>query len=56
MIDPYIKLNIITKKPVYPSDEEMANNSRSKSAKMRVGRKVINMKIALIAHDKKRQT
>ncbi len=29
-------LNIITKKPIYPSDEEMAENSRSRSAKLRV--------------------
>ncbi len=40
MIDPHIKLNVITKKPVYPSDEEMANNSRSKSAKMRVAERL----------------
>ena len=27
---------IITKKPILPSDEEMKNNSRSRSAKLRV--------------------
>lgn len=36
MMDDHVKLKLITKKPVYPSDEEMQNNSRSKSAKMRV--------------------
>ena len=28
--------NIITKKPILPSEEEKKNNSRSKSAKLRV--------------------
>ncbi len=30
------KLKIITRKPIYPSDEELKENSRSKSAKLRV--------------------
>lgn len=36
MMDVHVKLKLITKKPIYPSDEEIKNNSRSKSAKMRV--------------------
>jgi len=32
-------LELITKKPIYPSDEECQRNSRSKSAKLRVARK-----------------
>ena len=32
-------LKVITKKPMYPSDAEVANNPRSRSAKMRVGEK-----------------
>ena len=36
MMDDHVKLKLITKKPIYPSDEEMQENSRSKSAKMRV--------------------
>ncbi|AUD65300.1 16S rRNA (cytosine(1402)-N(4))-methyltransferase [Tenericutes bacterium MZ-XQ] len=36
MMDDHVKLKLITKKPIYPSDEEIKNNSRSKSAKMRV--------------------
>ena len=36
MMDDRVKLKIITRKPIYPSDEEMATNSRSKSAKLRV--------------------
>ena len=36
MMDDHVRLKLITKKPVYPSDEEMNMNSRSKSAKMRV--------------------
>lgn len=32
-------LEIITKKPIVPSDEELENNNRAHSAKMRVGRK-----------------
>lgn len=39
MIDDQSKLKIITKKPIYPSDEELALNSRSKSAKLRVAQK-----------------
>lgn len=30
------KLKVITRKPIYPTDEEQLNNSRSKSAKLRV--------------------
>jgi len=30
------KGKIITKKPILPTDEEMENNSRSRSAKLRV--------------------
>jgi len=33
------KLKFITKKPIYPTEEEIINNSRSKSAKMRVAQK-----------------
>ena len=36
LMDDHVKLKLITKKPIYPSDEEMQENSRSKSAKMRV--------------------
>lgn len=39
MIEDQSKLEIITKKPIYPSDEELALNSRSKSAKLRVAQK-----------------
>lgn len=34
------KAEVITKKPMYPSDEEISRNSRSKSAKLRVLRRV----------------
>ncbi len=34
------KIKIITKKPILPSDEELAINSRSKSAKLRVAEKI----------------
>ena len=33
-------LNIITKKPILPSKEELAHNSRAHSAKLRVGEKI----------------
>jgi len=33
-------LNILTKKPVTPSDEEIKNNPRSRSAKMRCAEKI----------------
>jgi len=36
MIDDPSKLKIITRKPIYPSKEELALNSRSRSAKLRV--------------------
>ncbi|MEK7448120.1 MAG: 16S rRNA (cytosine(1402)-N(4))-methyltransferase RsmH [Planctomycetota bacterium] len=36
--------NLLTKKPVYPSDEEMAKNPRSRSAKLRVAEKVSPLK------------
>ena len=34
------KIKIITKKPILPSDEELAVNSRSKSAKLRVAERI----------------
>jgi 16S rRNA (cytosine1402-N4)-methyltransferase len=34
------QLNILTKKPIFPSEEEIASNSRVKSAKLRAGEKV----------------
>jgi 16S rRNA (cytosine1402-N4)-methyltransferase len=34
------RLTILTKKPLVPSDEEMASNPRSRSAKMRVAQRV----------------
>ncbi|BCR35832.1 16S rRNA (cytosine(1402)-N(4))-methyltransferase RsmH [Mariniplasma anaerobium] len=40
MIDKNIKLKVITKKPIYPTDEELENNSRSRSAKMRVAERI----------------
>jgi 16S rRNA (cytosine1402-N4)-methyltransferase len=40
MVDEHIKLKLITKKPIYPSNEEMEANSRSKSAKMRVAERI----------------
>ena len=33
-------LNVLTDKPVTPSDEELRNNPRSRSAKMRVAEKI----------------
>ncbi len=36
MITDDTKLKIITRKPIYPSNEEIDNNSRSRSAKLRV--------------------
>ena len=35
-----INLKIITKKPIRPSEEEISNNPRSRSAKLRVGEKI----------------
>ena len=35
-----IALNLITKKPIRPSDEEINKNPRSRSAKLRVGEKL----------------
>ena len=35
-----ITLKIITKKPIRPSEEEVFNNPRSRSAKLRVGEKI----------------
>ena len=35
-----ITLNIITKKPIRPSEREILNNPRSRSAKLRVGEKI----------------
>jgi 16S rRNA (cytosine1402-N4)-methyltransferase len=37
-IDPLLK--VITRKPVYPTDEEMATNSRARSARLRVAERV----------------
>jgi 16S rRNA (cytosine1402-N4)-methyltransferase len=34
------RVKIITKKPILPSDAELAVNSRSKSAKLRVAEKI----------------
>jgi 16S rRNA (cytosine1402-N4)-methyltransferase len=39
MIENTSKLEILTRKPVYPSQEELRENSRSKSAKLRVARR-----------------
>jgi 16S rRNA (cytosine1402-N4)-methyltransferase len=38
---PNSPLKVITKKPIYPTDEEIEKNPRSRSAKMRVGEKTI---------------
>ena len=35
-----ITLNLITKKPIRPSEQEILDNSRSRSAKLRVGEKI----------------
>jgi 16S rRNA (cytosine1402-N4)-methyltransferase len=35
-------IEILTRKPVVPTDEEMANNPRSRSAKLRAARKISN--------------
>ena len=32
-------LKVITKKPVYPSEKEISNNPRARSAKMRIAEK-----------------
>lgn len=40
MIDKNIKLKVITKKPIYPTDEEIEKNSRARSAKMRVAERI----------------
>ena len=34
------KIKVLTKKPIFPSDDELAVNSRSKSAKLRVAEKI----------------
>lgn len=34
------ELNILTRTPLVPSEAEVANNPRSRSAKMRVGEKL----------------
>jgi len=36
------KGTVITRKPIVPSDEELAGNARSKSAKLRVFQKIVN--------------
>ncbi len=33
------RLNVLTKKPLLPSDQEMANNPRARSAKMRAAQR-----------------
>lgn len=38
--DPNMALKIVTKKPAVPNDEEVKNNPRARSAKMRVGERV----------------
>jgi len=38
--DSYPLLLILTKKPVVPTDEEIANNSRARSAKLRAAEKI----------------
>jgi 16S rRNA (cytosine1402-N4)-methyltransferase len=40
MIDENIKLKVLTKKPIYPTDEEINKNSRARSAKMRVAERI----------------
>ena len=42
--EPVNELKVITKKPVLPSEEEMRQNPRSRSAKLRVAEKVRKMK------------
>ncbi len=39
MVEDLTKLKIITKKPIYPTEEELSLNSRSRSAKLRVAEK-----------------
>ena len=34
------ELKVLTKKPLIPTEEEILNNKRSRSAKMRVGEKI----------------
>ena len=33
-------LKLVTRKPILPSDEELANNNRSRSAKLRIAEKI----------------
>lgn len=40
MIDESFKLKVITKKPIYPTNEEIEHNSRARSAKMRVAERI----------------
>ena len=40
MCDKKRELKIITRKPISPSKEEIDNNPRSRSAKLRIGEKV----------------
>jgi 16S rRNA (cytosine1402-N4)-methyltransferase len=34
------KIHVLTKKPVYPADQELAINPRARSAKMRVAERI----------------
>jgi 16S rRNA (cytosine1402-N4)-methyltransferase len=36
------RLKVITRKPMLPSDEEIARNPRARSAKLRVARRVVD--------------
>jgi 16S rRNA (cytosine1402-N4)-methyltransferase len=39
-VDPYAKLKLLTRKPLVPSDEEVARNPRARSAKLRAAEKI----------------
>lgn len=45
LVDSEIPFEILTKKPIVPSDEEISNNKRSRSAKMRVLRRIKDKKL-----------
>jgi len=40
MCDKKVEMEILTKKPVFPRDEEVNNNQRARSAKLRAARKI----------------
>ena len=40
-IEPVSELKVITKKPIVPADKEMKQNSRSRSAKLRVAERIM---------------